>query len=233
MLLLVASASYAADLKIKIVRTSENLSSTTGELFVNGQFVAHTLELPWQNNQSYISSIPAGTYKAILRYDKNDRWRLQLLNVPGGRTGIQIHVGNHPGQIEGCLLVGDKVVNAENRLEGSGNAYARLRTAFYGTSTPVASPDVDVSIEIQFPPGRTQLRDAQGAVWLYDGSGKWLYGPEHLLNMEYQRDVKFIYIRYRGPHLYFRFPLFGGAHEYSSKRDGPWEPGESSVTRVN
>src|SRR4051794_965885 len=48
---------------------------TTGELFVNGRFVAHTLELPWRNNASYVSSIPDGTYRAILRWENPLGWR--------------------------------------------------------------------------------------------------------------------------------------------------------------
>jgi hypothetical protein len=58
-------------LDITIVRTWENGSSTTGELFMDSRFVAHTLELPWRDNQSYSvssarlrsqlsSAVPAG-----------------------------------------------------------------------------------------------------------------------------------------------------------------------------
>ena len=220
-------------MRITIVRTSENGGSTTGELYVDGQFIAHTLELPWRNNASYISAIPAGAYPAHLRYDKSDGWRIQLDNVPG-RSGVQIHVGNYPSQIEGCVLVGTGVVNSENRVEDSGAAYDRLRNAFYGSTNPNASPLKDVIVEVRYPPGRTELRSSLGARWVYDGSGRWLYGDEALLNMEYRRDLRYVYVRYRGPNMFFRFPLFGNAVEsYASRADGPWNTGEGFYTRVN
>lgn len=218
-------------LDITIVRTSENGRSTTGELFVDGRFVAHTLELPWRNNQSYISAIPAGSYSAHLRFDKPDGWRLQLDNVPG-RSGVQLHVGNYPSQIEGCVLVGLAVVNAENRLEASVEAYDRLRAAFYGGVDARTSPDKQVRVTINYHPRRTELRASAGASWLYDGSGKWYYGPDRLLQNEYRRDMSWIYIKYHGPNFFMRFPIHGGAvSQFSSRRDGPWTDGEAMITR--
>lgn len=218
-------------LEITIVRTSENATSTTGELYVDGRFVAQTLELPWRNNQSYLSAIPAGRYAAHLRYDKTDGWRLQLNDVPG-RSGVQLHIGNYPSQIEGCVLVGLAVNNAENRLEASSAAYGRVRNAFYGTSDPVQSPNKRVRVTIKYHPRATELRSSQGASWVYTGSGRWLYGPERIEQGEYRRDMDWIYIKYHGPNFFMRFPINGGrVSQFSSRRDGPWSDGESTVTR--
>lgn len=218
-------------LDITIVRTSENGSSTTGELFVDGRFVAHTLELPWRNNQSYISAIPAGRYAAHLRFDKPDGWRLQLNDVPG-RSGVQLHVGNYPRQIEGCVLVGLAVVNAENRIEASAEAYDQLRAAFYGGVDARSSPDKQVRVTIKYHPRRTELRASAGAGWIYDGSGKWYYEPDRLLQNEYRRDMRWIYIKYHGPNFFMRLPIHGGAvSQFSSRRDGPWTDGEATITR--
>lgn len=219
--------SGSEDFTITIVRTSYNSSSITGELFVNGKFICHTLELPWQNNQSYISSIPSGKYKAILRYDKNDKWRIQLENVPN-RTGVQIHIGNHPSQIEGCVLVGDEVFNADNKIEKSAGAYTKLKTAFYGISDPNTSPDVNIYVEVKYNTGRTKLTNNQGTLWQHADKNLWLYGPEKLENYEYKRDLDYIYIKYRGPNFFFRFPIHGGISEYSSSKNGPWEKGDAN-----
>lgn len=214
------------DFTITIIRTSYNANSVTGELFANGNFICHTLELPWQNNQSYISSIPSGKYKAILRYDKNDKWRIQLENVPK-RSGVQIHIGNYPSQIEGCVLVGDEVFNADNKIEKSSNAYLRLKSAFYGTSDPITTPDVNIYVEVKYTPERTKLINNQGTIWQHADQNLWLYGSEKLENYEYKRDLNFIYIKYRGPNFFFRFPIHGGISEYSSSKNGPWEKGDS------
>lgn len=49
--------------------------------------------------------IPAGTYRAHTRTDGHLGWRIELEGVPG-RTNIQIHRGNYPGDTTGCILVG-------------------------------------------------------------------------------------------------------------------------------
>ncbi|WP_316747601.1 DUF5675 family protein [Pedobacter gandavensis] len=223
----------AKDFTLTIIRTSENIGSTTGELFINGNFVCHTLELPWQNNASYISSIPAGTYTARIRYDKKDQWRVQLNNVPN-RSGVQLHIGNYPSQIQGCVLVGDEVYNKENRIAGSEIAFNRLRSEFYGTTgEPISSPDVDIKVEIKYTVARTKFINEYNVEWEYAKDDIWLYGPERLVNNEYKRDLKFIYIKYRGPNTYYRFPIHGGIWEYASKKDGPWDSAEVYYRREN
>jgi hypothetical protein len=220
-------------LEIMIVRTSENAASTTGELYVGGRFVAHTLELPWKENRSYISSIPVGTYSSHLRYDKADGWRIQIDGVPG-RSGVQLHVGNYPSQIEGCVLVGLEVFNADDRLGRSAEAYAALRRAFYGAEDPLLTPNKAIRVTVRYQPRATTLRSAAGALWLYDSSGRWFYGPDRVLQTEYRRDPNYIFIRYHGPNFFMRFPLHGGgAMDSSSRRDGPWLGGESVITREN
>jgi Family of unknown function (DUF5675) len=157
LMLMCSFQAWAAEFAITVFRTSENSNSVTGELYVNQQFISHTLELPWHGNKSYISSIPPGTYNGWLRYDKPlDRWRIQLDNVPM-RPGIQIHIGNRPFQIQGCLVVGDKVFNTQNRLEDSAKAYARLKNKFYGTDNPISTPDKSITVTVTYNPARTEF----------------------------------------------------------------------------
>lgn len=115
--------------KILVKRKEKRESCTLGELWVNGNYFCKTLELRFNNNQNYSSSIPVGTYTAFPRFknDKNE-WRIQLNVISGKvydpnddykmkeiqREGIQIHCGNYEikpgisGNLKGCILVGDK-----------------------------------------------------------------------------------------------------------------------------
>jgi hypothetical protein len=121
-------------------------SCITGYLSVNGSVVGYTLELPYRNNQSSISSIPAGQYEAIIKFEggkgpyTREGFRITLLDVPG-RSAIQIHIGNYPTEIEGCILVGTKVHPDTCTLEGSAVAYQSLKKAVYDQAESDANAD--------------------------------------------------------------------------------------------
>jgi hypothetical protein len=137
------------DFRISIYREYPGLRCTSGYLAVNGQIIVYTLERPWKDNQQNLSSIPAGTYPAILRYDHSDQWRIELQNVPG-RSNIQIHIGNEPDQSKGCVLVGGKLGPDLCSIVGgtSAPAYAALKKAFYGTDSPNSTPDKTISVDV-------------------------------------------------------------------------------------
>ncbi|HTB53220.1 MAG TPA: DUF5675 family protein [Ferruginibacter sp.] len=138
------------EFKVTIFRQYPSGGCTSGYLAVNGKIICYTLELPWKDNQEDISSIPTGTYNAILRYDHSDHWRIELLDVPNSRTHIQIHVGNKLDNTKGCILVGDKLnANLCSIVAGTSlPAYQKLMTAFYGTITPDSTPDKTIIVEI-------------------------------------------------------------------------------------
>jgi uncharacterized protein DUF5675 len=130
--------------KIDVIRTTSYSGSIIGEMWINGSFLCYTLELPWLQNQKGVSCVPNGRYDAMVRYDKADGWRIQLIGVTG-RSGVQIHVGNYPRDIQGCVLVG---TSAEaNRVLNSKAAYQLLKEAFYGSATPKQSPAKSLSVE--------------------------------------------------------------------------------------
>jgi len=84
--------------------------STMGRLLIDNVEVAKTLELPWRDNKNDVSRVLAGTYAAKMRIDGRRGWRVELLDVPGPRENIQLHVGNYASEIQGCILVGDSIV---------------------------------------------------------------------------------------------------------------------------
>ncbi len=131
--------------ELNIERKLSSEKCTMGYLIANGKVVCYTLELPWKDNLNNISCIPKGSYNGILRYDKNDGWRIQLEDVPN-RTGVQIHLGNYTTEIKGCILVGTNA-NIDNcSVQNSSVAYSELKKAFYGTSTPNSSPNKSIVV---------------------------------------------------------------------------------------
>lgn len=69
-------------------------------------------ELPYLDNASNVSSIPPGTYEAVVRTDAtknwmttaNRRWRLELKGT-NPRSNIQFHYGLDYKWSEGCIII--------------------------------------------------------------------------------------------------------------------------------
>lgn len=225
---------------LKLLRTSENSASTTGELFVNDKFICHTLEKPWKDNKSFISSIPAGVYDAILRYDKPDEWRIQLTNVPD-RSGVQFHIGTIPKDTQGCILVGDEVYNHDNRLGLSASAYSRLKEAFYGSPLPDQTPNVDFVIIVVNDSEKTvfdnNLTNSNKNKYLYLNKGLWqdtnASNPKPTQWLEYKRDLKYIFLKDPSIGLFIRIPIHGGSTERAFSQGGPWRSTNINYTRAN
>ncbi|SDT88767.1 DUF5675 family protein [Halopseudomonas salegens] len=94
--------------RIKLVRTTETAESFISDLYLNGIKIGYALELPWKDNQEFISCIPAGQYTAFIRKAETSKWShdtIQLHHVPE-RSAIQIHRGNFPDDTDGCILPG-------------------------------------------------------------------------------------------------------------------------------
>ena len=91
-------------------RIFQNEHKTLGNLFLfdQGKIICmlKTLELPWKDNQKYISCIPEGTYGIVYPYSGTKYNDVFMLTRVPGRSGILIHAGNYTSQIEGCILPG-------------------------------------------------------------------------------------------------------------------------------
>jgi hypothetical protein len=114
--------------KITIYRRQTFSGSMGGDLYVNGRHICKTLELAWMWNMKDKSCIPPGSYSGFIRHDKKDGWRIQLAGVPGNREGVQIHIGNYPKEIKGCVLVGEYYTS--DAIWHSGAAYKKLEATY-------------------------------------------------------------------------------------------------------
>ena len=101
--------SSLASINLLIIRDTFSEESTVGELFLNGERMCDTLELPYINDERNISCIPEGEYKVRLRLARESATRdyLHLLvkDVPN-RDYILFHRGNSAKDTSGCILVG-------------------------------------------------------------------------------------------------------------------------------
>ena len=92
-----------------IIREEFTDNSTIGNLYLNGEWLCDTLELPYRDNQRSISCIPDGDYKVRLRTARESATRdyLHLLvEDVKDRSYILFHRGNSSKDTRGCVLVG-------------------------------------------------------------------------------------------------------------------------------
>jgi hypothetical protein len=97
-------------MKLLIHRYSPEVKQSIGKFYLledNGSTIDSwdSLELPWLNNQKYISCIPKGHYKAKKHNSPKFGECLWIQDVPG-RSEILIHKGNYYTDILGCVLIG-------------------------------------------------------------------------------------------------------------------------------
>lgn len=94
---------------------------TLGRFWFEGEII-YTLELPWKDNEPFISCIPEGTYDVELTYSPKFKKMLWLIKDVPGRTGIRIHPASFVSDLEGCIapglnkqdLNGDGVIDMKN-----------------------------------------------------------------------------------------------------------------------
>lgn len=87
-----------------------------GTLFVNDSPLLDfcTLERPNLHNKISVSSIPAGTYKGSkIRRGSNNKLAI-LLHGTEPRTEVLIHSGNFYDDTQGCILLGNRLADADN-----------------------------------------------------------------------------------------------------------------------
>ena len=141
--------------RIVIDRHFRHSESIIGKLHADGTFLCYSLELPWKDNAKDVSCVPSGHYSGFVRTDGTRGWRIELKAVPK-RGNIQIHVGNYPSDILGCVLVGTSY--STNMVSNSKAARDKLKEVYEAAGSPC---DIEVIITSVLPaffsPKKTQL----------------------------------------------------------------------------
>jgi len=117
-------------MKLRVERGLSGTSSTIGKLYVDGVFLAYTLEdidRHLEDGGKKINgetAIPRGSYKVIIDFSNRfQKQMMHVLNVPGFE-GIRIHAGNTDKDTEGCILLGK--VRSDNAVFNSREAVNAL-----------------------------------------------------------------------------------------------------------
>lgn len=92
---------------VRLLRIQTFNTCTRGLLLTPDSQVFFTMELPWKDNKSNISCIPAGTYTCKWHRSPKYGWCYQVMDVPK-RSFILFHSGNLPKHTKGCILLGSR-----------------------------------------------------------------------------------------------------------------------------
>ena len=93
-------------MNVLVIRNQFSEHSTISDVMIDGEFFCFGLELPVRDGLPG-SAIPLGSYDLTLRWSEHfQRILPHVENVPG-RTAIEIHSGNWPSDVKGCLVVGE------------------------------------------------------------------------------------------------------------------------------
>lgn len=86
-----------------LLQRTYGAKGTNGVLYLNGDKLCYTIELPWVNNQCNMSCIPEGTYVLRKRWSPKHQWHLEITGVKG-RGLILIHAANNAiMELRGCI----------------------------------------------------------------------------------------------------------------------------------
>ena len=93
---------------MRLIRNDQNSTRTLGYILDGEDRIFETLELPWRDNQRGVSCIPEGTYECTAGYSPSRGYDVYWLQDVPGRSDVQIHIGNYPKDIRGCILIGKR-----------------------------------------------------------------------------------------------------------------------------
>tara|TARA_R110000851_G_scaffold61562_1_gene141753 strand:+ start:126 stop:536 length:411 start_codon:yes stop_codon:yes gene_type:complete len=105
-------------MRIEIFRLEYEEKQVLGDCVITEDdqelFSSKSLERADNNNQRMVSCIPEGEYKCVLEYSarfKTDLWEIK--GVPN-RSECKFHSANYWHQINGCIALGDRLVDIDN-----------------------------------------------------------------------------------------------------------------------
>lgn len=135
-----------------ILQRLESGDQGTFGQFVLGDLVFFTGELPWRENASNSSCIPAGTYACVMTYSEHFKRKMYLVGPVEKRVGIRIHSANLMGdltkgykaQLNGCIALGEKFgwMDKQKAVLLSAPAVRKLEVYLKGASFDLEIRDV-------------------------------------------------------------------------------------------
>lgn len=141
------SAGDGKPVEIVIHRMQHSNDCTSGQILIDNNIVAYSLERPWNGNIPLTSSIPAGRYQAFVRTKTKDRWRIELKNVPG-RGNIQLHVGNFIADGVGCILVGASLSKNLCQVVDSARGFDHLKIVLDAAAARLGQKDTETELNV-------------------------------------------------------------------------------------
>lgn len=158
----IGGVSPAADpFKMVVTRGETKDGLVAGKLSVNGEEIGTVYERADKH-------VPAGTYKAHLRYESGKNH----VQGPGGVLGtkgdflveldtftasgkkwefVQFHAGNKPEHSDGCVLGGPATTDSKTKEKIAPDTLKKLRAKFYGSDTPNSTPNREITVEFKGP----------------------------------------------------------------------------------
>ena len=116
-------------MELELIRTYYP-KGTNGEISLKGERVCYSIELPWLENKSQVSSIPEGRYELTIRYSEHFKWHLQVMNVKN-RALILIHPANEAvKELKGCIAP-VSILKAEGKGLRSRIAFDKLKAIVF------------------------------------------------------------------------------------------------------
>lgn len=129
-------------LQAHLTRFETSDQGTFGRLSIDGYSEKFfTGELPWRENASNVSCIPAGKYRGAWTYSARFRRMMYLVAPVLERAGIRIHPANLMGanppyraQLNGCISLGEKLgwIDKQKAVLLSAPALRRFETLMAG-----------------------------------------------------------------------------------------------------
>lgn len=97
---------------MKLIRYWSDKNTTLGRLYLDGVFQCVTLEDEFRAKKvKGETRIPAGTYKVLWTFSNRFKREMLLIDHVPNFDGIRIHSGNSERDTDGCILVGEEVVD--------------------------------------------------------------------------------------------------------------------------
>lgn len=107
-----------------------------GSLILGSIPFAVTIELPWRNNERFVSCIPCGYYECKRIKRPNEQVTFEICNVPN-RDHILFHIANNVKDLLGCIGVAEEFgeLRGKPAVLSSGRGFAEFMNKLHGVDS--------------------------------------------------------------------------------------------------